>query len=72
MRRVILAISKAYLLIIIAIIISFANFSLMLLLNQFGASFWFDDGTVTIICSLFIVLFVYLELYLKNKVLLSR
>ena len=56
MRRVILAISKAYLLIFIAIIISFVNFGLMMLLNQFGAAFWFDDGTVTIICSLFIVL----------------
>lgn len=66
MRRVILAISKAYLLIFIAIIISFVNFGLMMILNQFGAAFWFDDGTVTIICSLFIVLFVYLEISKKK------
>ena len=52
--------------IFIAIIISFVNFGLMMLLNQFGAAFWFDDGTVTIICSLFIVLFIYLEMSKKK------
>lgn len=66
MKQYILSIFKAYIMIIIAIIISFVNFGLMMLLNQFGATFWFDDGTVTIICSLFIVLFIYLEISKKK------
>ena len=61
MKQYILSIFKAYIMIFIAIIISFVNFGLMMLLNQLGAAFWFEDGTVTIICSLFIVLFIYLE-----------
>jgi hypothetical protein len=66
MKQYILSIFKAYIMIFIAIIISFVNFGLMMLLNQFGAAFWFDDGTVTIICSLFIVLFIYLEISKKK------
>ena len=66
MKKFILSIVKAYFLIFVAIIISFLNFGLMMLLNQFGATFWFKDGTVTIICSLFIVLFIYLDISYKK------